>query len=112
VTIAASIGNIKESEFVKVRIGLPRVKLKLSKLDSVNKGHFSLNWWRRIKNPRPLTNLHKFATDNQQYSLLIHTVSFTKSTIEMKTVIVSNSFIANKTICDSFILQSNVDQPL
>ena len=49
-TIAASIGNIMESEFVhQVRIGLPRVKLQLSKLDSVNGGHFSLNCWRRIK---------------------------------------------------------------
>jgi len=39
-----------ESEFVhQVRIGLPRVKLQLSKLDSVNGGHFSLNCWRRIK---------------------------------------------------------------
>jgi hypothetical protein len=109
VTVAASIGNIKESEFVQVRIGLPRVKLKLSKLDRLNGGHFSLNWWRRIKNPRPLTNLHQFATDTQQYSFLIHTVAFTKSTIEMKIVVVSYSFIAKKTICDSFIRQSNVD---
>ncbi len=108
-TIAASIRNIKESEFVQVRIGLPRVKLKLSKLDRLNGWHFSLNWWRRIKNPRPLTNLHQFATDNQQSSFLIHTVAFTKSTIEMKTVLVSNSFIAksnnsNYFIWDSFIL--------
>ncbi len=50
-TIAASIRNLKESEFVQVRIGLPRVKLKLSKLDSVNGGQFLTEMVETYKKP-------------------------------------------------------------